>query len=259
MPDRNDLPDVTDDQLRDTLRGLYNDALLHVMPPGVDRVRRGARRRTALQTTAGVVLVAVMVVVAFGQPWRLYGGSPVAPPTATSTPGPTATRPTPSASPTAPASTSAATSTELASGGSTGGGSSPTGCVPQGVVDVTELMNYGYTSVSVRVPAEHPDWSGLICPGERVRVFWASYTVDPGGVQHLYRSEERMLDLATPSWRMYIDMKWEGLCGPTWYVSKGSDGIPSTIPLGASAFPNKFHWDDDNAKPGCNPIPPGPS
>lgn len=58
-----------------------------------------------------------------------------------------------------------------------------------------------------------------------------------------------------PTWRMFVDIKWVGLCGPTWYVSRGSDVIPSTIPLGTSAFPHKVHWDDQNAKAGCDPDP----
>jgi hypothetical protein len=127
--------------------------------------------------------------------------------------------------------------------------------MPSGVVDVIELINDGYVTVSLRLPSEHPDWEGLLCPGETVRVLWASYTVDPAGVQHRYAFEERVLDLAQPTWRMHIDMRWEGLCGPTWYVSRGSDTIPSTIPLGGSAFPNKVHWDDANAAPGCDPTP----
>ena len=135
-------------------------------------------------------------------------------------------------------------------------------CVPYGIVDVTELAhfgpdpaNLGYVTVSARLPSEHPGWFGLLCPGEKIRVLWATYTMDPAGVQHLYKSEEHTLDLDHPTWRMTIDIKWIGLCGPTWYVSRGSDPIPSTIPLGTSAFPHKFHWADENAKPGCNPNP----
>jgi len=269
MPDRNDVPSLTEDQLREDLRRLYNDALPHVTPPGVDLVRRGAHRRAATQTAATVVLVALMVVAALAQPWRAFtGGIPAAPPTSTSTPVPStprpeSTTPTTSASPSASTSPSAGTGTAQPSGGSsTGSGSSGGGtgassddCVRRGIVDVIELISSGYVTVSVRASATRPDEFGLLCPGETVRVLWASYTVDPAGAQHLYRFEERVLDHAQPTWRMHIDMKWDGLCGPTWYVSRGSDAIPSTIPLGESAFPNKVHWDDQNAKAGCDPTP----
>ena len=257
MADRDDPP-------RDTIDHLQSDGLPTVVPPGLDAVPGlGARRRMLRVGTASVAVAAAIMIVLPGllasriqAPTDPIASDPTASTPRTSTPIST---PTPSAGPAAP-SPSPSPSPSSTGAASDGSGVQPTAqtgheCTPIGVIDVTELFNYGYVTVSVRRPVDHPDWAGLLCPGETIRVLWASYTVDPAGVKHVYKYEVRTLDLDHPTWRMFVDIKWIGLCGPTWYVSSGNDSIPSTIPLGAQAFPHKVHWEPKNSIPGCDPSP----
>jgi hypothetical protein len=85
------------------------------------------------------------------------------------------------------------------------------------------LDSAGTSTVTVRVNTQ-----GLypLCPGERVRVFAASYTVDSKGVQHLAKSDVGYIDLAHNPITLSFQL---GPCSAVVYVFSGNQTIKSTI------------------------------
>jgi hypothetical protein len=66
-----------------------------------------------------------------------------------------------------------------------------------------------------------------LCSNERVRVFTASYSVDAGGVQHLYRSNIGYLDMAHNPLTVPLQVP---ACHVVIYVVSGNQAIKQTIP-----------------------------
>jgi hypothetical protein len=103
-------------------------------------------------------------------------------------------------------------------------GATATGGAPCHRYGAALLDSVTANTVSVRV-----DQKGLypLCPGERIRVFAASYTVDSNGVQHLVKSDVGYLDLAhNPITLSYQ----QAPCDAVVYVFSGNQAIKSTIP-----------------------------
>ncbi|MFI7428795.1 hypothetical protein ACIBPB_17575 [Micromonospora sp. NPDC049836] len=139
-------------------------------------------------------------------------------------------RPAPARSTTAPARRPPATT-----------GTTRPSCTPAGAVDVVQVFTDGVVKVAARTDGE---WSDQLCPGERIRVFWATYTFTADGAAKLYGSQVRYLDRAAPTWTMRLSLP--DSCGP-WYVVSGSWGIPQTLKPGAVPFGGgKLHWDTGN-------------
>jgi hypothetical protein len=131
---------------------------------------------------------------------------------------------TPSAVPSRPAGPPAGGSPKTGTTSGTPGRppASPTSCVPSLNANVTN------TSVPIEVRLSYPKPR---CPNERLRVFWASYTLDAAGVQHLYRSGTTFLDLSRQSVRLTPVLPTDCLARNL-YVAQGSAAIPGTITTG---------------------------
>jgi hypothetical protein len=226
-------------------------------PPGVQAARLTVRRRrhrvTVATTSLVVIAVAVLgiAVASFAVPPRRstivvqpttsstatpfgFTVSPTAPATGTRAPGPPPPRP-PTKTSTGPP------------------------CPHYGAV---LLDTPGTSTVSVRVDqrGQYP-----LCPGERVRVFAVTYTVDGSGVQHLYRSQVSTLDAAhNPQTLAY----WTPPCAHAMiYVMSGNQPIKPTIPAmdnyyvdgpaywGSPAYGpyNGVVWIEEQAA--CDPTP----
>jgi hypothetical protein len=111
-------------------------------------------------------------------------------------------------------------------------------CAPAGVVDVVQVFTDGVVKVAARTDGE---WSDQLCPGERIRVFWATYRRTADGGAKLYRSEVRYLDRSSPTWTMRLVTP--DTCGP-WYVVSGGASIPQTLKPGVVPFGgSKMHWE----------------
>ncbi|MFG2166204.1 hypothetical protein [Micromonospora chersina] len=111
-------------------------------------------------------------------------------------------------------------------------------CTPAGVVDVVQVFTDGQVKVAARTDGE---WSDQLCPGERIRVFWATYRRTADGGATLYRSQVRYLDRSSPTWTMQLVLP--GTCGP-WYVASGAWSIPQTLKPGVVPFGGgKLNWE----------------
>ncbi|MET8910628.1 hypothetical protein [Micromonospora sp. NPDC004551] len=221
--------------------------------PDVPEVTR-LRRRWLLPAAglAAALAVAFAMVVGTGpEPERPATRTVAAPtslpptttaPTASAAPVPTVV-PTPTATPTraapptrrpAPARSSAGTAPRPRATSS----SPRAGCTPAGVVDVVQVFTYGEVKVAARTDGESSD---QLCPGERIRVFWATYRRTADGGATLYRSQVRYLDRSSPTWTMHLALP--GTCGP-WYVASGSWSIPQTLKPGGVPFGGgKLNWE----------------
>ncbi|MBY8874191.1 hypothetical protein K7640_20390 [Micromonospora sp. PLK6-60] len=117
---------------------------------------------------------------------------------------------------------------------------SPTpSCTPAGVVDVVQVFTDGVVKVAARTGGDVTD---LLCPGERVRVLWATYRRTADGGATLYRSEVRYLDRSAPTWTMRLALS--GACGDSWYVVAGNWSIPRTLKPGVVPFGRgKLNWE----------------
>ncbi|HEX5596452.1 MAG TPA: hypothetical protein VFX61_10615 [Micromonosporaceae bacterium] len=112
-------------------------------------------------------------------------------------------------------------------------------CTPAGVVDVVQVLTYGVAKVAARTDGK---WVDQLCPGERIRVFWATYSRTPDGGAKLYRSEARYLGHSQPTWKMTLS--FSGQCGDSWYIVSGNATIPQTLKPGAVPFGgSKLNWD----------------
>lgn len=120
-------------------------------------------------------------------------------------------------------------------------------CTPRGVADMLSLYNMGDAVVGVRVDGVMSD---QLCPGERVRVFWATYVYDAAGVAHLSASQEYWLDRAQPTVHMQLRVDPD-YCHTAWFIARGNDAIPTTLAPGVVPFTNKMNWDYPAIKPSC--------
>ncbi|MFG2108921.1 hypothetical protein [Micromonospora chersina] len=215
----------------------------------------GRPRRRWLLPAAGlaaVIAVALAAVVVTGpDPERQVSRTVAAP---TSLPSTTAAA-TPSAAPVPVVSptptvtpTRAATPTRRPAPARSTAGADPrprattssprAGCTPAGVVDVVQVFTDGQVKVAARTDGE---WSDQLCPGERIRVFWATYRRTADGGATLYRSQVRYLDRSSPTWTMQLVLP--DTCGP-WYVASGAWSIPQTLKPGVVPFGGgKLNWE----------------
>ena len=120
-------------------------------------------------------------------------------------------------------------------------------CKPRGVADMLSLYNMGDAVVGVRVDGVSSD---QLCPGERVRVFWATYVYDAAGVAQLTGSQVYWLDQAQPTVHMQLRVDPD-YCHSAWFIARGSDAIPTTLAPGVVPFVNKMNWDYPAIKPSC--------
>lgn len=112
-------------------------------------------------------------------------------------------------------------------------------CTPAGVVDVVQVFTYGEVKVAARTDGESTD---QLCPGERIRVFWATYRRTADGGASLYRSQVNYLDRSDPTWTMRLVLP--GACGDSWYVVAGNWSIPQTLKPGTVPFGDgKLNWE----------------
>lgn len=108
-------------------------------------------------------------------------------------------------------------------------------------MDVRQL----YTNGQVTVTARRSGSSKPLCLGERIRVFWASYTSGADGVSHLYQSQSHYLDRDHPSWTMTIIVPAK--CGSSWYIGRDNPAVPTTFAKGVVPFgSHKIYWDNDS-------------
>lgn len=221
--------------------------------PDVPEVSRH-RRRWLLPAAglAAALAVAFAVVAVTGpepeQPAARAVAAPTSLPSATVTTSPSAV-PVPAGPPT-PTATPARASTPTqrpAPARSTSGaaprprattGTPRASCTRAGVVDVVQVFTDGEVKVAARTDGE---WTDQLCPGERIRVFWATYRRTADGGAKLYRSEVRYLDRSSPTWTMRLVTP--DTCGP-WYVVSGGASIPQTLKPGVVPFGgSKMHWE----------------
>ena len=114
----------------------------------------------------------------------------------------------------------------------------PSSCERLGVVDQQGGFTPGpggsWVTLAARTDGQ---WANQLCPGERIRVFWASYTEDSTGTSHLYRSQVGWLDHAHPTIRFLVLIP--DACGMSWFAGHGSFAIPTTYAKGW--FPPPSH------------------
>ena len=116
-------------------------------------------------------------------------------------------------------------------------------------MDVTSVYSSGWVSVAARVDGQAMD---QLCPGERIRVFWATYAADSDGVSQLYKSQSYWLDSAHPTLKMFVDTPTG--CGASWYVVRGPAAVPASFAKGDSPFgDSKLNWNDPVLDTGCMP------
>jgi hypothetical protein len=194
---------------------------LLIRPPGPDAVRRTVRRRRhraiASAGALAVLAVSALALSAAGYvrpPQRTAAVDPSVSPSPTV---PAVPHPVGSAGPARPSSSPGHTAAARPPASATSGPP----CHRYGAVLLDSTTS---SSVTVRV-----DQQGLypLCPGERVRVFAATYSVDSNGVQHLFKSQVGYLDLGhNPVTVPYQTPP----CHAIVYVMSGNQTIKQTIP-----------------------------
>jgi hypothetical protein len=201
-------------------------AVVVTTPPGVEAARRHLRhrrRRLGAGAVVAVVLVAVTGFALLNTARHQEVGTTAALPTAGLSPrtphAPVAPMPTVARS-TTPSTPS--TNDLPEADAFTLGASARAGCHPYGAV---RLADRSGDIVLVRVDNQgrYP-----LCPGERVRVFWASYTFDDSGVQHLYQSQVSTLSAAHNPLPLTVRTP---ACGHySLYIISGGHQIVTVIP-----------------------------
>ncbi|MCW6005062.1 hypothetical protein K1W54_10775 [Micromonospora sp. CPCC 205371] len=235
-----------DDPLRSAFDDFRADALPDLQAPGVADVRRRWMRRRAVQSGAALAAVAVLALTGVA-----LAGPPTAQPDVTDSASPSAT-PSASATPSPSASASkvrpdAGDQTPRKDGSNQGG----TSCREYGEVDIAEPMTDGAITLAARVDAGD---ERKLCPGEEIRIFWASYEIDPDGTQRLFGSGSGRLDADQPTARLEVQLP-SGDCR-SWYVGAGSAEIRDVIPPDGGSYPNVI---DSNKADGCVETPVSPS
>ncbi|GLH97845.1 hypothetical protein [Phytohabitans aurantiacus] len=235
-----------DDPLRSAFDGFRADALPDLQAPGVTDVRRRWIRRRAVQSGAAVAVVAVLTLTGVA-----LAGPLSAEPEITDSASP-ATSPSPSATPSPSAGATkvrpdAGDQTPRKDGGNQGGKT----CREYGEVDIAEPMTDGAITLAARVDAGD---ERKLCPGEVIRVFWASYEIDPGGIQRLFDSGTGRLDAGQPTVRLEVRLP-SGDCR-SWYVGAGSAEIRELIPPDGGGYSNVI---DSSKADVCVETPVSPS
>jgi hypothetical protein len=75
-------------------------------------------------------------------------------------------------------------------------------------------------------------WPEFFCPGERIEVSWATYSVDVSGAQHLEGSSQTLIidaDTSTVTTSVVLPQACT-----YWVYFLQNANIPSTIPVGAN-------------------------
>jgi hypothetical protein len=190
-----------------------------IRPPGpaaAARTVRRRRRRTAVVTSSLVVaLIAVLSVAAAGLAAGPHRVTPAWPSPSLGAPDTTTPRMDTTAGP-SHASPSVRRLTPTPGSGASGS------CHRYGAV---QLDAPALTTVSVKVDPQGPY---PLCPGERVRVFVATYSIEnSAGVQTLYRSQTAYLDAAHNPLTLTYQVP---PCHAGIYVVSGNQPIHPTIP-----------------------------
>ena len=217
------------DPIRSAFDGLTAAVDSAVRPPGVAAVRRTVRRRRQRWAGGGAALAVLAVVGAVAllrppvgeQPaagLTLRATTPVtatsameAPPTPPPPVAPTA-RPTPSASPDRPGGATRAPTLATTSKAAV---PPLLGCARDGR---TWRVTGGPT---ITITASS------ICPGETLRVFWATYETRPDGSHVLFASEQHALTAADPS--VTTTLRRSTGCEGPWFVVVGEAAVLSAI------------------------------
>lgn len=210
------------DPLRDALSATAQAVRPFVVPPGVEATRRTLRRRRARPAVAAVVVLLAFLGIA----WVLPSAFPT-PPTdvvpsasASADASPSAT-PSPTAGPTP--------STPPGVVGQVNGGPAPTRSSSPKAPSCNKAAAYAYSEGasgdSSRIGAR------LLCPGQRMRVFWASYEVLADGRQQLVASEVYYLTPAKPSVIAYVSIPER--CPGLVVTVQGNEAVRQTLPVGS--------------------------
>jgi hypothetical protein len=228
-------------------------AAVPTTPPGVEAARRTVatwRRRRLVGALAALALatsgIAVLATRASGTPQVA---------TTPSSSASTFIEPLPT-TPSQPVGPGAAGSPGTGSTTSAPGRSpgSPTPCIPSLSANVTKIVG---VQIEVSLADTKPR-----CPNERLRVFWATYTIDTAGIQHLFRSGTAFLDPTNPAVQ-FVAVNPTQCLTRILYVAQGSAAIPSTITTGTDMMKvdpfrvprpgiGNFLWASD---PGSCPSP----
>jgi hypothetical protein len=156
-------------------------------------------------------------------------GSVLPSPAATDQGTPSGTSPSPSAITSAPAATPTRSSSHPTTARPPTFATTPT-CQPKGDIQVTHVIGLD-GNTTAHVDLDGPP-SQRLCPGERVRVFWASYQTGTDGTSSLISSGEDWLDAAHTSVAIHISLISDQ-CRNPWFLAHGTDPIPQTLPAGA--------------------------
>ena len=125
----------------------------------------------------------------------------------------------------------------------------PSTCHPNGYAELTKVPGYdGVTAAEVFL-TDHG--GNTLCPGERVRVFWASYQLDADGVGHLIGSQEYWLDATHTTVAIHVSVTLDHCTNP-WFIARGNDVIPQTLSPGGEPFAHWMLWSKGRAEPDCS-------
>jgi hypothetical protein len=184
-------------------------------PPGAAAARHTLRRRRQ-RAAVGAASLVVVVVAALG----LAVAGFAAPPRQRNAARP-ASEPGTSAGGSPPL---VAAAPPVGSAPSRSAAVSPSDAAPCRRYGAVVLDTPKQTTVSVRVDQDGPY---PLCPGERVRVFVATYSVDSTGTQHLYKSVAGTVDAAHNPLTLPLQV---AACHVTIYVISGNQQVKTTIP-----------------------------
>jgi hypothetical protein len=248
------------DRLRPAFEELRGAVLPAVRPPGVAAARRTLRRRRRNRALVAAVVAGLAAAGLTGVLLRPPVPAPTADPSPSVTPsvtGSAAPVPTAAGSPGVPPPRATTLPSPGASATAGGGGRPPPAapptpvstCKPEGNVDLVSDIN-GLWTVSARVDGRY---DGQLCPDERIRVFWATYTVDGDGVLHLYRSAEHVVDDNNWEWKFRMDLPRQ--CSVAYYIVSGNAPVLTTISAadasGSGRRPYPDHRIADYVYPAC--------
>lgn len=198
--------------------------------PGVEAARRtvAARRRRRLVGALAALALATSGIAVLAT----HGSGTPQVATTPSSSASTFIEPLP-ATPSQPAGPGAGTAGSPGTGSATSAPGrspgSPTSCKPSLHAAVNNVKSAVVTDgMQMDVSLVYP---GPTCPNERLRVFWASYTIDEAGVQHLFRSGTASLDLTNPTVH-FVAVTPTQCRSRMLYVAQGPAAIPSTITTG---------------------------
>lgn len=197
---------------------LRQDVLPLIRRPGVDAARKSVRRRHSRNTAAGIFAVLAVTVASLVLPPQLLGLRPateVSPsPTLPVTPIPSPVTPIPSSDdPVTPTQSGIPSS------------------MPVGQSCIGDPIGVGWRTVGQDTDmryAEHGTGSTdrPICPGVRLKIIWASYTLDERMNARLFRSGFVYIDRDHP--RQIVHAQLPRGCN-TWYVTRSDVRVPEFI------------------------------